>query len=345
MRQNYEHVTESERRRIERLRDSGKSLRTIAQRLGRSVSTISDELKRNKVRGVYDARKAQHKAYVRRWRSKQDCLKVVMNAPLKKYVEDKLRDEWSPELISGRLEKQQKTLAYASTKAIYKFVYSVYGRTLEKFLYRKAVKTKSGPKRKTTIWGDGRRSIEERPKKVLYRKEFGHFEGDFIESGKDGNGSVLVIVERKSRYPFLRYCDDRSTVAVNALIARTLKETRMKSLTFDNDISLKKHKELSALVEADVFFCHPQAPHEKGTVENRNRAIRRYVPKKSDLSKFKSHLTLIEQKLRTRPMKCLKFKTPEEVWFKETQKQASKNTARSCGAIITNINSGVRLRG
>ena len=107
MRQNYEHVTESERRRIERLRDSGKSLRTIAQRLGRSVSTISDELKRNKVRGVYDARKAQHKAYVRRWRSKQDCLKVVMNAPLKKYVEDKLRDEWSPELISGRLEKQR----------------------------------------------------------------------------------------------------------------------------------------------------------------------------------------------------------------------------------------------
>lgn len=345
MRHKYEHISDSERRRIERLRESGKSLRMIAERLGRSVSTVSDELKRNKVRGVYDARKAQHKAYVRRWRSKQDCLKVVMDADLKHYVEERLREEWSPELISGRLEKQQKALRYASTKAVYKFVYSVHGRTLERFLYSKSVRRRSGPKRKQSVWEDGRVSIEQRPKKVLLRKEFGHFEGDFIESGKDGEGSVLVIAERKSRYPFLRYCPDRSTAAVNALIAETLRSVRVKSLTFDNDISLQKHKELSALVSADVFFCHPQAPHEKGTVENRNKAIRRYVPKRSDLSQFKNKLAAIEEKLRTRPMKCLTFKTPAEVWARAMQKQASKNTARSRGGIITSTNLSVRLRG
>jgi len=333
----YEHISDSERRRIARLRESGKSLRVVAQRLGRSISTVSDELRRNRVRGVYDARKAQHKAYVRRWRSKQDCLKIVMDAPLKRYVEEKLREEWSPELISGRLKKQQKTLPYASTKAVYKFVYSVHGRTLERFLYSKAVRRRGGPKRKTSIWEDGRVSIERRPKKVLQRKEFGHFEGDFIESGGDGTGSILVLVERKTRYPFLRYCTDRSTASVNKTIAETLREVQVQSLTFDNDISLQKHKELSALVAADVFFCHPQAPHEKGSVENRNRAVRRYIPKKSDISQHQDKLRAIENKLRRRPMKCLNFKTPEEVWQKELQKQASKNTARSCGGMMGKV--------
>jgi IS30 family transposase len=333
----YEHMSESERRRIERLRENGKSLRTVAERLGRSISTISDELQRNKVRGVYDARKAQHKAYVRRWRAKQDCLKVVMDAPLKHYVEDKLREEWSPELIAGRLKKRQKELPYASMKAVYKFVYSVHGRTLERFLYSKSVRRKGGPRRKTTLWEDGRVSIERRPKNVLLRKEFGHFEGDFIESGTDGTGSLLVLVERKTRYPFVRYCTDRSTAGVNALIADTLRHARMKSLTFDNDISLQKHKELSALVQADVFFCHPQSPHEKGSVENRNRAVRRYIPKKSDISKYQDKLKAVEQKLRTRPMKCLDFKTPDEAWLKETRKQASKNTARSVGGMLEKV--------
>lgn len=345
MKQRYEHVSESERRRIERLREMGKSLRTIAQRLGRSVSTVSDELRRNKVQGIYEARKAQHKAYVRRWRSKQDCLKVVMDSELKQYVEEKLREEWSPELISGRLKKQQKVLPYASTKAVYKFVYSVHGRTLERFLHSKAVKRRGGPKRKQSVWEDGRVSIEQRPKKVLLRKEFGHFEGDFIESGRDGVGSMLVLVERKTRYPFLRYCNDRSTSAVNALVAETLRNVRAQSITFDNDISLQKHDELSKLVAADVFFCHPQAPHEKGSVENRNKHIRRYVPKKSDLSQYQNKLKVVEERLRTRPMKCLDFKTPDEVWLAELQKQTSKNTARSCGGIITSINVGVRLRG
>ena len=234
-------------------------------------------------------------------------------------------------------EAATKALPYASTKAIYKFVSSVHARALEPLLYYNAVHKKGGPKRKVSIWEDGRVSIEQRPTNVLLRKEFGHFEGDFIESGKDGEAGILVLSERKTRYPFVRYCDDRSTSAVNALIAETLKNACMKSLTFDNDISLQKHKELSALVQADVFFCHPQSPHEKGGVENRNKAIRRYVPKKSDISQYQNKLKSIEEKLRTRPMKCLNFKTPEEAWATEIQKQASKNTARSCGGMMGKV--------
>ena len=337
MKQTYVHLDENERRRIERLLPTGKTIRTIAERLGRSASTVSEEIARGSVRGVYDARKAIHKAYVRRWRSKQDCLKVVRDAELRNYVEGKLEREWSPELISGRLKKIDRMVAYASTKAVYKFVYSVYGRKLERFLYFRVVKRRGGPKRNQSVWHDGRVSIERRPKKVLSRREFGHFEGDFIESGKDGIGSILVLVERKTRYPFLRYCLDRTTSATNALMVETLQGVSIESVTFDNDISLQKHQELSRLMHADVFFCHPYAPHEKGTVENRNRAVRRYVPKRSDISQYQHQLATIEHALRSRPMKCLNFKTPEEAWNKEMQKQATKNTARSVGGMMNEV--------
>ena len=337
MKQTYAHLDENERRRIERLLQTGKSIRTIAERLGRSASTVSEEITRGSVRGVYDARKAEHKAYVRRKYSKVDCMKVAADPILRAFVEESLEQEWSPELISGRLNRINRTVAYASTKAIYKFVYSVYGRKLERFLYSRVMRRRGGPKRKQSIWEDGRVSIERRPKKVLSRREFGHFEGDFIESGRDGEGSVLVLVERKTRYPFLSYCSDRSTGAVNRLIAETLTGIPVESITFDNDISLQKHKELSLLMRADVFFCHPQAPYEKGSVENRNKAIRRYVPKRSDLSQYRTQFEAITEKLRTRPMKCLAFNTPKEAWNKELQKQATKNTARSVGAMMNAV--------
>jgi IS30 family transposase len=164
--------------------------------------------------------------------------------------------------------------------------------------------------------------IDKRPKKVESRLEFGHFEGDFIESGKDGKGSLLVLVERKTRYPFLVYVEDRTTANINQIVDEILFGLPIKSLTLDNDISFKKHKELSELIHAAVFFCHPQCPHEKGTVENRNKAIRRYIKKRSDLSSYsKEYIAEVERKLRNRFMKCLGYKTPQEAFDIELQKQ------------------------
>jgi len=96
----------------------------------------------------------------------------------------------------------------------------------------------------------------------------------------------------------------------------------VKSFTLDNDISFKKHKELSDLINATVFFCHPQCPHEKGTIENRNKAIRRYIKKRSDLSKYsKGEFVEVERKLRSRFMECLDYRTPHEAFNIELQKQ------------------------
>src|SRR3990167_4354187 len=248
-------------------------------------------------------------------------MKIALDPVLKNFVTENILDDQSPEGISGRLKEVRSDLQYASTKAIYKFVWSQHGRQIEKHLYSRSVHKRGGPKRDTPVSIDGRTMIDHRPKNVESREEFGHYEGDFIESGKDGAGSLLVLVERKTRYPFLKYLEDRTTKSVNCLIEELLKDIPIKSLTIDNDISFQKHEELSEILNTTIYFCHPQSPHEKGTVENRNKAIRRYVKKRSDLSSFTlEHFKMVETKLRTRFMKCLNFKTPQEDFEKEILK-------------------------
>lgn len=313
-----------------------KSRRFIAEKLDRSVSSISDEITGNSVKGTYNAKKAEVKAYQKRWRSKTQCMKVAMDAELRKFViKSMMSEDQSPEGISGRLKYVEKGISYASAKAIYNFVHSPHGRNIERHLYSKSVRKKGGPKRGTPVTIDGRTMIDKRPKRVEKRIEFGHYEGDFIESGRDGKGSLLVIVERKTRCPFLRYVEDRSTANINRIVEEMLCGLPVKSFTIDNDISFKKHEELSELIDAAVFFCHPQCPHEKGTVENRNKAIRRYVKKKSDLSTYSlEHFAEVERKLRERFMKCLNYKKPREAFEKEILKQ---KRPRRCGMIVGNV--------
>ena len=320
----YTHIEESERRCIERALERGKSIRAIARMLGRSVSTISEEVRMNSVRHRYRAVRAGEKSVLRRRQSKIQCLKVAMDPALKTYVTTHLSADQSPESIAGRLRAVDTHLTYASTKAIYRFVYSPHGRNLEPHLYGNMVKKKPGPKRGTQKpVMDGRTMIDIRPSIVASREEFGHFEGDFIESGKDGVGSLLVLVERKTRYPFLIYTEDRSTAHINALIGEALRGVPLLSLTLDNDLSFQKHEALSELISATVFFCHPFASHEKGTVENRNRGVRRYLPKKTDLSQIPlTRIAEIETILRTRFMKCLQFKTAQEAWEEDMKKAA-----------------------
>jgi IS30 family transposase len=326
----YTHIDEKERRRIERALQVGKSFRKIAKALDRSVSNIAREVNRGGGRTKYRANRAQDRAVRTRKNSKVQCMKVALNPVLKGYVLKKLKKKWSPELIAGRLKNHDKTIAYASHKAIYKFVYSVHGRNVEKYLYSSRHK-RSGPKRGTRkVTLDGRTMIGKRPKHIENREEFGHFEGDFIESGKDGKGSLLHLVERKTRYPFLRKVMNRKTAAVNALVEKTIAMHEPESVTIDNDLSFAKHREMSALVDAPVYFCNPYHSWEKGTVENRNRVVRIDLPKKTDISTITdARIKSIERGMRNRPMKVLGFKTPQEAWDSEMKKRKEKKRTKA----------------
>jgi transposase, IS30 family len=313
------HLEYCERRSIERYKNKGRSIRWIAKQLDRGKSSIATEIKQGSVKGVYHATQAQKKADLRRKQAKQKCLKVAMNPVLKAYVTKQLVANQSPESISGRIKHIDRHIPYASPKAIYAFVASSHGGPLEHHLYRKRVKRKSGRKRGTQSPSDQTKlSIEHRPKKANNRTEFGHFEGDFIESGRVGTGSLLVLVERKTRYPFVIYTEDKTTLTINQLIAGILKDVPVKSITLDNDISFQKHEALSDMIDAVVYFTHPYTSSDKGTVENRNGRIREFVPKGCDISQIPdSTIIEAEKHLRTRYMKCLHFRTPTECWVAE----------------------------
>ena len=160
--------------------------------------------------------------------------------------------------------------------------------------------------------------ITERPTHIQERQEFGHYEGDFIVSGKNGSGALLVLEERKTRRVFVARVSDRSATAVNALIGTMLVGAPIRSITLDNDISFVKHEALSALISADVYFTRPYTSQDKGGVENRNKAMREFVPKGCDISQVDDEtICSAVTHLNTRYMKCLEWQTPLEAWDAE----------------------------
>lgn len=316
----YAHIKKAERSEIAILLQKGYGVRDIANALHRGTATISDEIHKNSVKGVYDPKKANLKVRVRRMYSKYQGMKVVGDRQLWDYVEEKLQQDWSPEEIAGRIKHVDKHIKYASYQAIYKFVYSVYGRKLERFLRYKGKKRK--PKGRTKVTQlENRVFIEKRPKIVEKRKRFGDWEGDFIVSGKSGTGVLLVLHERKARYTIIREIMSKSPALVNQYIQEMFGiVVCFNSLTLDNDIVFRKHEELSELLGKPVYFCHPYRSWEKGSVENTNKLIRQYIPKGSDISQYTDkEIQKIEDKLNNRPRKCLGFQAPSEIMMKNKQ--------------------------
>jgi len=315
----YHHIKKAERLEIAILLNKKYGFKEIGDVLGYDKATISREAGNNSVNGLYDPKKAQHKAYVRRKYSKYQGMKIVQDSQLRDYIEKNIKQDWSPEQAAGRLQNIDIHIKYASRGAIYKYIYSVYGRQLERHLRHKGKKRKS--KRIKSAQLKNRTFIDERPEIINNRAGFGDWEGDLIVSGRNGKGVLLVLYERKTRFPLIEKIMSRKTDVINNRIYQiTGGFVCFNSLTIDNDISFQKHEELSKMIGASVYFCHPYHAWEKGGVENTNKLIRQYVPKGSDISKFsKRYIKKVETKLQNRPRKCLGYKTPLEVMLENNQ--------------------------
>jgi IS30 family transposase len=337
------HITKADRSEIEILLARKYSQRKISLELGKAHDAVGYEVRENSVNGIYNAIKANLKAYAARKYSKYQGMKVRENDELESYVKQKMRLDWSPEEISGRIKFVDKKIKYASPKAIYKYVYGAFGCLLEKFLRYKGKKKRGGRQRATEL--KDRVFIQNRPKIIEKRRRYGDWEGDFIVSGKNGSGVLLVLVERKTRYVIIRKLMSRDTQTVNqAIYEMTGGMICFNSLTIDNDISFRRHVELSRMLGAPVYFCQPYHSWEKGSVENMNKWIRQYVPKRSDISKLTDeYICFIQERLNGRPRKCLKFRTPLEVMKKNHQ---FKKEVVLISKIAVNKNSRVaELRG
>jgi IS30 family transposase len=305
----YQHLKNEERFCIEKMYCGGFAIRKIAKFLKRSANTISREIRKHSVSGVYDAEKAMQKSYAKRWRAKQQCLKVAMDKFLCAFVEEKLEKKWSPKQISGYLKKEYGIIC--SAKAIYKFAES---RGLDHLLFWGWNNHKGGWKRgRWKTIKDGRKYIEERPERK--EKEVGHIELDFIVS-KESKWVLLVAVDIVAKRTWVVKLPNRKRDTIRAALSRLFHGIVLKSITTDNDIAFTCWRELEVLLNTHIYFTHPYHSWEKGLVENTNRWIRCFVPKRRDISTVtQEEMDEIHYYLNDRPREVIGFLTPKEYYL------------------------------
>lgn len=307
----YKHLSYEERFTIEKLWASNVGVREIATFLGRSPNTVSRELGRNMVKGVYSAKKAHKKVKARRWRAKRQCLKVAMNSFLMNFVEAKLEKKWTPKQISGYLREELSI--NCSPKAIYKFIEH---RGLEYRLFWRWNKKKGGPKRKKhTVCDDGRKYIDIRPDTT---NEIGHYEVDFIVS-KYSPSVLIVATDRLTKHSTVQKLPNRKRLTISQAFSDMFGDVTIKSITTDNDIAFSHWRELEQIIQAPIYFCHPYHSWEKGLVENTNRWIRCFVPKRRDIASVtQDDLNEIHAFLNDRPREVIGFKIPSVYYYELT---------------------------
>jgi transposase, IS30 family len=301
------------------LRD-GSTMTGIAKILGRSVSTVSREIKLHKdTRGKYHPFRAHREAQQSAKRPKAS--KLASNATLCAEVELRLKKQHSPEQIANtlKIDFPDDPEMRVSHETIYQtlFVQTKGGLNRELCTHLRTGR----PLRKGHVRPEERRSripgmvnISERPGEVADRKVPGHWEGDLI-IGKDGRSAIGTLVERTSRLLMLLHLplDHKAPTVADAMAAAILKLPAVlrRSVTWDQGREMAEHARFTVETGVQVYFCDPHSPWQRGTNENTNGLLRQYFPKGTDLSVHSvERLAEVAELLNTRPRKTLGWDTP-----------------------------------
>jgi IS30 family transposase len=284
-------LTLSEREEISRGIASGRSVRSIALRLGRSPSTVSRELTRNGGLRSYRAHAAEQAAWDRARRPK--LCKLLLNRPLARTVATLLRQRWSPWQIAGRLKRRyaHDENRRVSHETIYKTLFIQARGALKKELLQHLRRSRGMRRSRHHTQKHGTHgqitdavSIRERPAEVEDRAVPGHWEGDLVFGSN--NSQIATLVERHTRYCMLVRVDGKE---------------------------MADHKRFSLATDVRVYFCDPQSPWQRGSNEQINGLLRQYFPKGMDLSGIHHNkLNAVARQLNERPRETLDFETPAE---------------------------------
>lgn len=325
---NYKHLNLEEREKLFVWKEQGISLREIGRRLGRSHTSILRELTRNKTGKSRKSREYLTFKYVP-CKANQKALKRGIKqrkkAPLKEtliwlYVREHLRKPftWTPEQISGRLKLDYPGKSICP-EAIYQYIYSKQGSEYKLWDYlvnrRKKRMKKEGRRVQRASKIPNAISIDQRPKVVDLRKRIGDWETDNILGKLTDKTALSVTVERVTKLTLVSLADKSAYSKTKALIKRLGKFPKRAriTLTADNGGENTYHQEIKQTLKLDVFFCHAYHSWEKGTVENTNGRIRRFIPKGVSLDTLKEdQIKELEYRLNSTPRKCLNYLTPYE---------------------------------
>ncbi len=253
-------------------------------------------------------------------------MKVRENPEIERYIEEKIKLDWSPEAIAGRLPIDTKGRLSIHHTSIYKYLYSVYGQRLCQYLqykrYRKK-KRKGTQKAKEII--KNRVFIDQRPEIINQRVRCGDFELDTLGTPKTSKETLVGIADRKSLYLMAKKIPRLKQAMVAA--KRLLNPYRVFSLTMDNGPENASYQ----ILKVPTFFCHPYSAWEKPIIENAFKRLRRYIPKRSCLSDYTDEqISFIIDRINNIPRKSLGWKTPKEVFFQEQSIQLSTFNFECC---------------
>ena len=308
----YRQLTQEQRYQIYALQKTGHSPSEIAEVIGVHKSTVSRELKRNRGQRGYRPQQAHGLALERRQKGVPR-----ITAETWRLVEKLLRQDWSPEQISGRLKKEQGICI--SHEWIYQYVLT--DKQAGGDLYRHLRCQKKRRKRYGKYDRRGKlpncRSIEERPAIVNGRKRLGDWEADTL-LGKQHKPALVTLTERKSRFTLLGKVAQRTAQAVQNQIQQLLLPVKDKAhtLTSDHGKEFAYHEQIAEMLQLTFYFAHPYAAWERGTNENTNGLLRQYFPKQQDFQSVSDKdIEQAMSRLNFRPRKSLRFKTPFEVFF------------------------------
>lgn len=322
----YHQLALDERELIFSQRDARKPIREIAARLGRHVSTIYRELQRNFFydtdawfRG-YFPRVAHRTAQSRRMHGG----KIARNVALATSIAEGLRRAWSPEQIAGhaRIAGGEAKVCH---ETIYQYVYSPDGRRQD--LWEHLPRARKNRRRRYARKPRGlsiplANTIAERPAEIASRASFGYWEGDLVAFRKEfGKANLTSLVEWRSRYIVLIRHPSGHSNGVMAGIERCLRPLPLalrRTITFDRGTEFASFRTLKTSLGVEAYFCRPSAPWQKGSVENGNGRLRRFLPLDTDLAMIPdSHLQSVADRLNRTPRKCLGYRTPLDVLTEE----------------------------
>jgi IS30 family transposase len=314
----YTRLIQLETDRISTMLAANHTYSTIAEVLGRSVSTIGREVYRNHIGGAYLPSAAQKMAVRRQRSAHARSSKILSDPQMSSLIRANLSARWSPQQISRRLLTEHNM--QVSHETIYQYIYVQTKGELKKELISYLRHRKS--KRQSRKLVHEKRgtipdmiSIHQRPPEVADRIVPGHWEGDLI-IGKDHKSAVGTLVERTTRFLLIVRLQGKDAESVRKAFAKAMKqlpESLTLSLTYDRGKEMAEHKKFTMDTQIKVYFCDPHSPWQRGTNENTNGLVRDFWPKGTDFSKIPTkQIVWVQNALNDRPRQTLNWETPRE---------------------------------
>lgn len=335
----YKHLNESERYKIEGFLEAKKSPKEIAKTLNRDPSTIYREIKRGAVRRVqhdlstkkqYRANVAQKK-YYDQGRNKERSLKIGQDQKLEKYIRKKiLKEKYSPDAVIGEIKRKRlKFKGMICTKTLYNYIEAgIFSGISNENLWEKRKRRKREYKaiRRISLTNKMARRITERPENANHRLEYGHWEGDCVKGALGTTTALLTLTERKTLEEIIIKLDQATQQEVRKAFNTLEKKygagfkLKFKTITFDNGVEFLNWKtlELSVLERntkrMTIYFAHAYSAWERGSNENTNKIIRRFIPKGKNIADFsKAEIKRIERWINNYPRKLLGYRSSKQM--------------------------------